>query len=102
MVSAFNNNASHDLRTHLLHDTSFALRERDVSTRLILDELDLDLPSLAARLVIVIIVVVGGGGSTLTLSTSALDGAASILEVVIVVGRVWVVSNDLSRHDEVW
>lgn len=43
----------------LLHDTRLALRECDVTTRFIGNELDLNLSSLASRLVIVVIVVVG-------------------------------------------
>lgn len=35
--------------THLLHDTSLSLTERDVSPALILDELDLDLPASSFR-----------------------------------------------------
>jgi hypothetical protein len=45
--------------TYLLHDAGLALGEGDVATRLILDELDLDLSALAAGLVIIIVVVVG-------------------------------------------
>lgn len=48
------------VRTNLLHDASLSLGEGDVSTRLVRDELDLNLSALASRLVIVIIVVVGG------------------------------------------
>ena len=46
--------------TDLLHDTRLALRECDVATRLVGDELDLNLSSLTSGLIIVIIVVVGG------------------------------------------
>lgn len=45
-------------KTHLLHDTSLPLRESNVTTRLVLDEFDIDLPPLAPRLAIVIVVVV--------------------------------------------
>lgn len=44
---------------HLLHDASLALGEGDVAARLVLDELDLNLPPLATGLVVVVIVVVG-------------------------------------------
>lgn len=46
--------------TDLLHNTGLALREGDMATRLIRDELDLNLSSLATRLIIIIVVVVGG------------------------------------------
>lgn len=39
--------------TDLLHDAGLSLGEGDVTTRLVLDELDLDLSSLAAGLVLV-------------------------------------------------
>ena len=43
-----------------------------MATRLVCDELDLDLSSLATGLVIIVVVVVGGGG-TLTLDTATLN-----------------------------
>ena len=46
-------------RAYLLHDTSLALGKGNVSTRLVGDELDLNLAALAAALLIVIIVVHG-------------------------------------------
>jgi hypothetical protein len=83
--------------TNLLHDTGLALREGNVSTRLILDELDLNLASLATRLIIVIVVVVGSAG-TRALDTSALKRAIAILEVVGSGGRVGlVIGGDLSH-----
>lgn len=45
--------------THLLHDTRLPLGEGDVATRLILDELDLDLSALATGLVVIVIIVIG-------------------------------------------
>jgi hypothetical protein len=72
-----------------------------VTTRLVLNELDLDLAPLAAALVIVIIVVVGGVAGASALSATGLDGAVAVLEVIalIVVGG-GVVGDDLSRHGE--
>ena len=68
-----------------------------MSTRLVLDELDLDLASLATWLVIVIIVVVGGAG-TRALDASALEGAIAILEVIGSGGRVGlVIGSDLGH-----
>ena len=87
-------------RTNLLHDTGLPLGEGDVSTRLVLDELDLDLASLAARLVVIVIVVVGSGAGARSLGTAALDGAIAVLQVVVLVGGVGVVSDDFSRHDD--
>ena len=88
----------HDMDvTNLLHDAGLALGEGDVSTRLVLDELDLDLASLATRLVIVIVVVVGGAG-TRALDASALEAAIAVLEVIGRGGRVGlVIGGDLSH-----
>lgn len=69
----------------LLHDTSLALRESNVSTRLVCDELDLDLSALASGLVIVIIIVVGGRGS-LALDTATFDRVA-IADGMLIEGR---------------
>lgn len=73
--------AIEDDATNLLHDTRLALRESDMATRLIGDELDLDLSSLASWLVIIIVVVVGSGWSL------AFDSAlVAIAETVVVEG----------------
>lgn len=48
-------------KAHLLHDAGFTLGEGDVTTRLILNELDIDLPPLTARLVIIVVVVIRSG-----------------------------------------
>jgi hypothetical protein len=83
--------------TNLLHDAGLSLGEGDVSTRLVLNELDLYLASLATRLVIIIIVVVGGTG-TRTLDASALESAIAVLEVVGRSRRVGlVIGSDLSH-----
>jgi len=65
------------VRTHLLHNTSFALGESYVSPRFVLDELDLNLSSLATRLVIVIVVVVGSAGPW-TLDAAVFAGLDSV------------------------
>jgi len=54
-----------------------------VTTRLVLDELDLDLAPLATGLVVVVVIVVGGSAGARALDTSGL--AVTIVEVVVVV-----------------
>lgn len=49
--------------TYLLHDSGFALGKGDVTTRLVRDELDLNLSSLASWLVIIVVVVICSGRS---------------------------------------
>jgi hypothetical protein len=85
--------------SHLLHDTSFALREGDVPTRLVLNELDLDLAPLAARLVVVVVVVVGSGRGALSLDAAALGCAILELFLLVVVGIAEV--DAFGRHGEV-
>jgi hypothetical protein len=67
---------------------TYLLREGDVSARLVLDELDFDLPALAAGLVVVVIVVVGGRALTLGAAVCiALDEGAIVAGAVVVDGR---------------
>lgn len=83
--------------TNLLHDTSLSLGESDVTTRLVLDELDFNLSSLAARLVVVVVIVVGGRGvgGALSLDASLFGRNA----VVVGRGRVAVSGiGDLISH----
>lgn len=90
--------------THLLHDAGLALREGDVTTRLVLDELDFDLPPLATGLVVVVVLLLH-----LVVGARSLDTAAGIAssvaiarDLVVVAGRrVLVVLGDLGGHD-VW
>src|SRR3569833_4672852 len=49
--------------THLLHDAGLSLGIGDVTTRLVADELDLDLAALASALLVVVVIVVGGARS---------------------------------------
>ena len=86
--------------SHLLHDSRLALGEGDVTTRLVLDELDFNLPPLAARLVVVIVVVVGSSAGARTLDASALGGAVAVLEVVVLVVRSVGVVGDNLAHGE--
>lgn len=66
---------------YLLHDTGLALREGDVATRLILDELDLDLAALTAGLVIVVVVVLGAHATAL--GAAVVRAVAGLLQVIM-------------------
>lgn len=68
--------------TYLLHNTSLPLGKGDVTTRLILDELNLDLAALTARLVIVVVVVLGANAAAL--GTAGVSAVARLLQVVVV------------------
>jgi hypothetical protein len=76
---------------YLLHDSGFALGKGNVSTRLIADELDLNLASLAAALLVIVIVVVGT--RTLALDAAGLggDGISIAVRLVQVGGRCLIV-----------
>lgn len=47
-----------EVESYLLHDSSLALGERNVSARFVADKLDLNLATLATALLVVIVVVV--------------------------------------------
>lgn len=47
--------------TYFLHDTGLTFGESDVTARLVCDEFDLNLSSLATGLVVIVVVVVGSG-----------------------------------------
>lgn len=64
------------LATYLLHDASFALREGNVPSRLVADELNLNLTTLAATLLVIIIVIVGSAGA-LALDSTRFGGACT-------------------------
>lgn len=77
----------------LLHDTGLALGKGDVATRLVANELDLDLATFAIALLIIIVVVVWCR-STLSLDTARLGSGVAIangLGLVEFVGRGLVV-----------
>lgn len=59
-----------------LHDTGLSLREGNVATRLIADELNLNLTSLASSLLILILVVVGAAALTLDAARLVRGGIA--------------------------
>jgi hypothetical protein len=63
-----------EFETNLLHDARLPLGKCDVATRLVCDELDLNLSALATGLIIVIIVVVGGGRTLALDSTTVAAG----------------------------
>jgi hypothetical protein len=85
--------------TDLLHDSRFALREGDMSARLILDELDLDLASFTTRLVVVVVVVVDRAGSlALGAAVLSLDAIAITNGVVVARRRISVVFGDFAGH----
>jgi hypothetical protein len=88
------------VETHLLHNTSFALGESNVSPRFILDELDLNLASLASWLVIIIVVVVGLARSrTLDAAVlSALDSVAIANGVVVARRGMLIVFGEFAGH----
>lgn len=89
---------------HLLHDTGLALGEGDVTTRLVLDELDFNFPSLATRLVFIVIIVLHllVGASALDATTRISTCVAIASDLIVVAGRrVLVVLGDLGGHD-VW
>lgn len=76
--------------TNLLHDTSFPLGESDVPTRLVADELDLNLATLTTALIIVVFIVIRGTLSR-TLDTATLGCTAIGLRIVEFGGRRLVV-----------
>lgn len=73
-------------RTDLLHNTGLALGKGDMATRLILDELDLDLATLTARLVIIIVVVLGTNATAL--GTAGISAVAGLLQVIVTRGKL--------------
>jgi len=72
-----------------------------MATRLVCDELDLDLSSLATGLVIIIVVVVGGRG-TLTLDAAALNCTIAYSMVVETGWGTFVVVGDIGHGGIIW
>lgn len=68
-----------DDATYLLHDASLPLGEGDVPTRLVLDELDLNLSSLTATLLVIIVIIVGGGRGSRSFGAPRLAIACRVL-----------------------
>ena len=86
--------------TYLFHDAGLALGKGDVPTRLVLDELDLNLSPLAAGLVVVVVVVVGSGARALDAAVLHAEGAIAV--VVDRRRRVLVVLGDFAGHGGEW
>lgn len=81
-------------RTNLLHNTGLALGKGDVATRLVGDELDLNLATLAATFLIIVVVVVGGDAGSRALGATGVARRVAIADrvgVVEVVGRSLIV-----------
>jgi hypothetical protein len=81
-------------QTNLLHNTGLALGEGDVATRLVGDELDLDLATLSATFLIIVVVVVGGDAGSRALRAAGVARRVAIADsvgVVKVVGRSLIV-----------
>ena len=76
--------------SYLFHDPSLALREGNVPTRLVLDELDVNLSPLAPRLIIVVVVVIGCRTHARAFDATSISAIAGH---VVVAGRSIGVSN---------
>jgi hypothetical protein len=87
--------------TYLLHDAGLPLAECDMSTRLVLDELDLNLSSFTAGLVIVVVVIVCGRRTRTLGATAFTKSTVAVADRVVVTRRVsWVVIGDFGGHGE--
>lgn len=73
--------------TYLLHDARLSLRKGDVATRLILNELDLDLAPLATRLVLVVLILIAGGALSWPLGAAGVDGTVATRHELVLDGR---------------
>lgn len=78
---------------NLLHDASLSLGESDVATRLILNEFDLDLSSLATWLVIIVIIVISRGTHARTFGAATFEGTVAGSSQIILGRRRFVVSD---------
>ena len=67
------------MESDLFHDAGFPLRESNVTTRFILDELDLNFSPLTATLLIIVIIIVSCSRHSRTLCASRLEPVASEL-----------------------
>lgn len=78
-------------KTHLLHDAGLALGKGDVAARLVADELDLNLATLAAALLVIVVVVVGSWARSLDAAALVRVAIAHRVRVVELRGRRLVV-----------
>lgn len=71
--------------THLLHDTSLPFREGNVATGLVLDELDLNLSTLATGLIVIVVVVLGAQTAAFgdVVVSGAVASSRGLLEVFV-------------------
>ena len=83
------------VRPDLLHDASLALGEGDVTARLVLNEFDIYLSSLATGFVIVVVIVIGSGAAAGTFDATSF--AISIAGRVGEVGRVVIGVGDVAH-----
>jgi hypothetical protein len=88
--------------THLFHDTCLSLGKGDVATRFILDEFNLNLPSLTSRLIVIIVIIVGSSAEARTFGASILDGTIAGDKVILSGRRVFVSDGSDIRHVGVW
>ena len=62
---------------YFFHDACFAFREGDVSTRLVLNELDVNLSSFATGLIVIVVIIVASGcADTRAFNTTVFTGDA--------------------------
>jgi len=87
--------------TYLLHDAGLALGKGDVPARLVLDELDLNLPALAAGLVVVVVIVVCCRARAFGAAVCIANVEGAVAVVVQRRRRILVVLGDLGGHG-VW
>ena len=70
--------------TNLLHNASLTLGKGNVSTRLVANELDLNLATLAAALLVIIIIIIASR-RTLALDSTGFRGGATVSDRVRIV-----------------
>jgi len=75
---------------HLFHDARLPFRKSDVTARLILDELDLDLSPLATRLIVIVVIIVGRRADTRALEAAILCRRCTIAgRKRVILSRRW-------------
>lgn len=84
----------------LLHDTSLPLGEGNMATRLVLNELDLNLAALTAGLVIIIVVVLGTHAAAL--GTTGVSAVTGLLEVIVGGRKLLLTNSSHVGHNGGW